>query len=181
MTTRYANIASCISSICLAAVLMNSVVTSSIGITFLCSCFGSRYDIWIDRGDVIVRRLHNYRFGTSLNWGFYKVAPEKQLEALKKLPAWWHGDNSKWEGIGYTVRERFRLCGFELASGRYWPPFFWQHPKVPFTILQIPLWSIAALCAAFPLCHIGAVVYARIRRKKPVSTAVSEAESQAGT
>lgn len=64
--------------------------------------------------------------------------------------AWASSANSWWEGVGYQTDRRWRLFGFEYATGIFWPPFVTQHPKVPFTVLSVPLWLLVPIFALLP-------------------------------
>lgn len=120
---------------------------------------GKRYDVSTGQGALVVVRLDKYRFQTPLRFGYTDVIPptQKQIESFHRTP-WWHGDNSRWERIGYTVITRTRFAGFESAAGTYWPPFVWQHPIVPFTLHQIPYWAFLVLTATpASICFIRSV------------------------
>jgi hypothetical protein len=116
---------------------------------------GTRYDVMIQRGVVHVNQLHEYRFDTPFRWTVEKLEKWHSPPPVHKSSPWWHGDNSWWEGIGYTVRDRHRMCGFEYATGRYWPPFSWQHPKMPFTVYQVPMWAIIVPFTLVPLVRLA--------------------------
>lgn len=155
MKRRLINVATAITGFAAVAVLLLWAVTSRHGVTCFWSHSGKLTSIQVERGSILFLELHNYKFNTPFRWNFYHPETKERLASFKKLTAWWHGDNSWWERVGYTVHARRRCCGFEYASGQYWPPFAWQHPKVPFTVLQIPLWAFVAvflLPISFRLC-----------------------------
>ena len=82
--------------------------------------------------------------------------------------------------MGYTVNERQRYFGFEYATGEYWPPFVWQHPKVPFTVCQIPIWVLITLFIALPLiCGFNKIATAKRRANAPVTSLVDSATQAA--
>jgi hypothetical protein len=181
MKRRLINIATVISGICAVAVILLYATTSSRGFTCFWSVPATRYDINIERGSVLVRQLHDYEFNTPYRWGFYEPESPKQFAAFKELTAWWHGDNSWWQRVGYTVTSRKRVAGFEYAVGEYWPPFVWQHPKVPFTVHQFPLLAIVLLFLLLPLCRACSKVVAVVRRKASHSASAIEASMQTAT
>lgn len=171
MKRRFINTVTVLSGICAAAVILLYAMTSSLAVACFWSVPGKRYDINVERGLLLVRQLHDYRLDTPFRWGFYEPKTPKQFAAFTDLSAWWHGDNSRWERVGYTVNTRRRLMGFEYASGQFWPPFVWQHPKVPFTVYQTPLWALIVLFMLLPLYHgIGKVAIFIRRPSVPANT-----------
>lgn len=166
MKRHHINITTAISGICAVAVIWSYVGTIPRGFTCFWSVSTTRYDINIERGSLLVRQLHDYEFNTPFRWSSYQPETPKQFADFMELPSWWHGDNSWWERVGYTVESRKRFAGFEYAYGEYWPPFVWRHPKVPFTVHQIPLLAIAGLFMLLPLCRGCRKVSAVIGRKK---------------
>ncbi|GEM_PF-2148900 len=127
------------------------------------SANGRRYRVQPGQGTVVILRLDEYQFNTPLILGFLDPENPKQYGRFKEL-GWWHGRNSWWERVGYTVKKRTRFAGFESASGRYWPPFIWQHPRMPFTLVQLPYWAFLLL-AASP-ATIGLIRWVRRRRHR---------------
>ena len=124
-----------------------------IGFQVFWSANERRYDVFCENGSVAVRQLQRYEFDTPFRWGIYSLETQRQFEGFKKS-GWWHGDNSWWERTGYSVQRRHRLCGFEMASGTYWPPFVWQHPTVPFSLVQIPSLALVLLFSLLPAARI---------------------------
>ena len=127
------------------------------GVACFWSTSNSRFDINVERGNLRIRQLHDYKFNTAFRWGFYSTETPKQIIWFKET-GWWHGENSWWERIGYTVTSRYRAYSFEYASGQYWPPFVWRHPKVPFTVYNLPVWSLIALFSLLPLLRVSSAV-----------------------
>ena len=175
------NIATVMSGICAVAVILVYTITSYRGFTCFWSAPAKRYDIYIEHGSVLVRQLHHYEFNTPYQWGFYQPESPKQFAAFKELTAWWHGDNSWWQRVGYTVTSRQRVAGFEYAVGEYWPPFVWQHRKVPFTVHQFPLVAVALLFLLLPLCRACRKLMAVVRRKADHQASASEVSMQSAT
>lgn len=122
-------------------------------IEMFCSVRKCRYDVLCENGSVVIRQLQRYEFVTPLRFGLYLPETKRQFEGFKK-EGWWHGDNSWWERTGYTVQSRYRAWGFEVASGTYWPPFVWQHPTVPFNLVQFPIWVLVFLFSLLPAARI---------------------------
>jgi hypothetical protein len=127
------------------------------------SANGRRYDVHSGHGTVVILRLEQYQFNTPLNWGFVDPETPKQFNGSKRSVAN-HVDYSWWERVGYTVKKRTRFAGIECASGRYWPPFIWQHPRMPFTLAQLPYWAFL-LSAASPAA-VGLIRWVRRRRHR---------------
>lgn len=116
------------------------------------------HELVVGHSTVVAIRYEEFQLTTPLHLHQGGYESRKQFEGFQKLP-WYHGDNSWWERVGYTVRARWRFIGIETARGTYWPPFALQHPIVPFQLLQIPLW-LCLLVAASP------TVYQVIRWRK---------------
>ncbi len=134
-----------------ALVAMLYLLPSSQGVSCFWSASNTRYDITVERGLVLVCQLHQYEFETPLRCWLYEAETPRGFAWFKKTSGWWHGSNSWWERTGYTVIQRKRLLSFEYASGKFWPPFVWQHPEVPFTAYSFPLWSIVFFFMLLPL------------------------------
>jgi hypothetical protein len=113
--------------------------SSSVQLHFAFAVCGSRFEIMTGHGSVVGYRLSQVKFSFPPTWYSEPIETDRQFKGFQKLP-WWHGDNSWWERVGWTVKRRFRVAGFEWASGTYWPPFVWQHPTVPFSLIRLPLW-----------------------------------------
>jgi hypothetical protein len=110
-----------------------------------------RYDIVTGHGTVMFQRLYQFQARMpARKIAAYPVETESELSSFQQLP-WWQGDNSWWQRVGYTVNVRRRFVGCEWASGTFWPPFGWQHPKVRFDLFQIPLWMPVVLFLITPL------------------------------
>ena len=124
-----------------------------IGFQLFWSANERRYDVFCVNGSVVIRQLQSYQFDTPFRFGIYSLETKRQFEGFKK-EGWWHGDNSWWERTGYTVQRRHRLCGFEMASGSYWPPFVWQHPTVRFRLVQFPSLALVFLFSLLPAVSI---------------------------
>ena len=124
-----------------------------IGLQMFWSAGEHRYDVVCEHGSVIVSQLHEYEFETPLRFGIYTPETKRGLEGFKTT-GWWHGENSWWERTGYSVKHRYRFCGFEWAAGIFWPPFVWQHPKVPFSLVQVPVVALVAVFSVLPAFDI---------------------------
>lgn len=124
-----------------------------IGFQMFWSVNERRYDVFCENGSMAIRQLQHYEFDTPFRIGLYSLETKRQFDGFKK-EGWWHGDNSWWERTGYTVTRRHRQCGFEVASGTYWPPFVWQHPTVPFNLVQIPSLALVLLFSLLPAASI---------------------------
>ncbi len=157
------NIAAVIGGVFVAMTIFVYCLSFSRAVTCFWSVPGKRYDIKVERGCLLMHQLHDYRFNTPFRWGYYEPETPREFASFKTL-SWWHGDNSWWERIGHTVNARQRCAGFEIASGEYWPPFIWQHRKVPFSAYQVPLWVFMALCGPLPLYRISRIVLSARRR-----------------
>jgi hypothetical protein len=131
-------------------------------------CFWSnskvRYDIRIERGSFVFDVLRNYRFQTRFRVFSDNIESSEQrarFEAFLKQ----NGDRSWWEGYGHRVKYRQRFLGFEYAAGEYLPPFYWQHPMVPFVVYQVPLLFFLVVPA---LMYLVLRLERRIQSSKPM-------------
>ena len=172
------NIATAICGVIAAAAALLYALPSSRAVTCSWSVSSTRYDVIVERGSLLVRQLHDYRFNTPFRWGFYEPETPKQFVGFTELTAWWHGDNSWWERVGYTVNDRQRHFGFEYASGKYWPPFFWQHPKIPFDVYQVPLWAVVVFFMLLPLLRVFNKVMAGIRSTRSAKITATESAAK---
>jgi len=117
-------------------------VTRSLDVGIQCNYRNTYYGLSVVRGSALVVIMRDWQFADGLDFFVEPTATVEQLEAFKKNKSWYHGSNSWWEGVGWTVEDRWRFAGFEVATGVYWPPFVMQHPKVPFSVYQTPLWAL---------------------------------------
>jgi hypothetical protein len=104
----------------------------------------------LERGMLAIQRLEGWRHPQPRHYGEL-ITIRKPLEKLAPWNWAWSASAPSWWGdVGYDVRRRGRLLGFEFASGIFWPPFVTQHPKVPFTIFSFPLWLAVPLLGYRP-------------------------------
>jgi hypothetical protein len=146
---------------------------------------GQRYELFLGRGSVVVCRLEKYRHPLPFTVRVFEAETPEAIEAFKRNTSWWHGNNSSWERVGWTVTQRRRFAGFEKAEGTYWPPFIWQHPKMPFELIQIPFWFITAAAAAPGIIWIAVrlrcFAHASVDRSEGLTTRSTGAAGRAAT
>lgn len=137
-------------------------ITQDTALVVFGSCGGKRIDVTVYRGDYLVTVLHNFEHDVPLRYGVYRP-PNSTQERMFFFDEWWHGDNSWWEGVGFTIKTRTRRLGFEWAHGTYWPPFCWQHRTVPITVVQIPFWAVALAPSLLACLGLGRKTVGRNR------------------
>ncbi len=147
---------------------------------YLCAfvgVLGYRLDLSLNRGVILFDCLSDYEYSTPFLVGLNESESEQDLEYFKAL-SWWHGDNSWWERVGFTVKQRIRFGDFEYATGVYWPPFCWQHAKMPFTVVQLPLWACVLASSFLPAIWMVNRWLRAIHRKRMATHIAKFGESE---
>lgn len=118
--------------------------------------FGDWYRVHTLHGSVTLLRFENCQFEHTLRF------------ELELAPPPGASNESCWEGIGYTIFGQAKWFGFAAAYGKWWPPFVWMHPKMPFQAVQIPLWFITVSLMAWPVSRwCRSLIWRRSRSLEP--------------
>ncbi|MEI8197491.1 MAG: hypothetical protein WCI73_16470 [Phycisphaerae bacterium] len=121
-----------------------------------------RHEVSIGHGALIVVVMNHWELDEPFAWSYERSDYAKNRAIMQQFPAWWHGDNSWWESIGWRVTSRQRFLGFEVAHGTYIPEFRLQIPTSPFQLYQVPLWTLILPPLIPPICW----AFAFSRRKR---------------
>ena len=109
---------------------------------------GLRDELWMKDGSLVITRFSPVKLQPD-GKVWYEVESRDPVRFFARQRRF---GEDPWQGetIGFRVDQRYRLLGFEYATGEYIPPFSWQHPWMPFRGIKVPLVALFLIGSVYP-------------------------------
>jgi hypothetical protein len=107
---------------------------------------GIRHEVAIGDGLLVICGTGPYRFPDGGKTWYTYEKPIRSFAARRGDP----NDEFSGEGVGFRIDRKYSIPGIEYTSGKFIPPFIWQHPIVPFAKTKVSFLLMFVVCAAYP-------------------------------
>ena len=112
-----------------------------------------RKEVWLEDGMFTRAQFYGCQFPADGKiW--YGIEWQNPSRLFARKPIRRAADHWNDEPVGWTVERRYGFLGFEYATGEFWPPFAWQHPRMPFQRVKIPLLAVFFAGCIYPAIRL---------------------------